>query len=120
MTWQVFRSSETCHSSIATTANTICNYWYPAYDESGESFFDYNYYSDYTGTDEDNNGIGDTPYISLHGNIMDDHPLMFLPSSESKIFPPTEFPFQLIAVLGIGIVMGVFHQQVMQTSMADG
>jgi hypothetical protein len=83
----------------------ISNYWYPAYDEFGENLFDYNYYSDYSGADED--GIGDTPYISLHGNIMDDHPLMYPPGSEPIIPPPTELPFQLVVVLGIGIGIGV-------------
>ena len=83
----------------------ISNYWYPAHDESGENFFDYNYYSDYTGTDEDHDGIGDTPYISLHDNIRDNHLLMYPPGSEPIVSPPTEFPFQLVAVLGIGIVV---------------
>jgi DNA repair exonuclease SbcCD ATPase subunit len=34
-----------------------------------------NYWSDYNGTDEDQDGIGNTPYV-IDGNNMDNHPLM--------------------------------------------
>ncbi|MFW9798767.1 MAG: hypothetical protein ACFFE2_17150, partial [Candidatus Thorarchaeota archaeon] len=46
-----------------------------AYDGSGSNDFDYNYWSDYNGTDADEDGFGDTAYTS--GVIIDNHPLMF-------------------------------------------
>jgi parallel beta-helix repeat protein len=50
------------------------------------NIFDYNYWSDYTGTDADANGFGDTAYT--YTRIIDYHPLMYLPT------PPrwTELP----------------------------
>ncbi|MFW9979980.1 MAG: nitrous oxide reductase family maturation protein NosD [Candidatus Thorarchaeota archaeon] len=40
------------------------------------NLYDYNYYSDYTGLDEDNDGIGDTPYNVPGASPTDDvHPL---------------------------------------------
>ena len=45
-----------------------------------------NYWDNYTGEDADNNGIGDTPYISVAGQ--DNYPLM--ESSENYIIPATE------------------------------
>jgi parallel beta-helix repeat protein len=49
-----------------------------AYDGSGNNNFDYNYWSDYTGTDADEDGFGDTAYTS--GLITDNYPLMFAPT----------------------------------------
>jgi len=43
------------------------NNW--SYNEKG------NYWSDYSGVDEDENGVGDTPYYSYNG-IIDDYPLI--------------------------------------------
>ncbi len=51
-----------------------------AYDSSGNNFWNTtyptggNYWSDYTGTDDNGDGIGDTPYTS--GNVVDHYPLM--------------------------------------------
>ncbi len=62
------------HNSLI--ANTNHN----AYDNSGTNTWDSgsagNYYSDYTGTDSDGNGIGDTPYQIPGGSNMDYYPLM--------------------------------------------
>jgi len=52
--------------------NSAVNAW-----EAGHNIWDNgcegNYWSDYTGTDEDGDGIGDTPYIC---HVQDDYPLM--------------------------------------------
>jgi parallel beta-helix repeat protein len=50
-------------------------------DSEGKAVFDRNYWSDYYGTDEDQDGFGETPHI-FDGN-MDFHPLVYLP------YPPS-------------------------------
>ncbi len=51
-----------------------------AYDSSNADFWNAsyptggNYWSDYTGDDNDNDGVGDSPYIK--GNVVDNYPLM--------------------------------------------
>ncbi|MBN2230774.1 MAG: right-handed parallel beta-helix repeat-containing protein [Candidatus Thorarchaeota archaeon] len=49
-------------------------------DECSGNIFDYNYYSDYTGPDDNNDGIGDIPYdiLGAAGN-QDPHPLIYYP-----------------------------------------
>ncbi|UCH03986.1 MAG: right-handed parallel beta-helix repeat-containing protein [Candidatus Thorarchaeota archaeon] len=51
------------------------------YDKGTGNVFEYNYWSDYTGTDANQDGLGDTPY-TFTGNS-DPHPLVDLPT------PPT-------------------------------
>lgn len=57
------------------------NRWYSTteytYVYDGQYFTSYlgNYWGDYTGTDSDNNGIGDTPYV-IDPNNVDEYPLM--------------------------------------------
>lgn len=46
------------------------NSWYTIHPIGG------NYWDDYTGSDEDDDGIGDTPYAISGGNNSDDYPLM--------------------------------------------
>jgi parallel beta-helix repeat protein len=59
-------------------ASSAVNIWDDGYPSGG------NYWSNYNGTDNDGDGIGDTPYI-LNENNQDNHPLM-----EPTIIP--EFP----------------------------
>jgi parallel beta-helix repeat protein len=71
------------HSSSNNTFyhnNLIDNRRYNANDWSGVNQWDNgaegNYYSDYVGTDSDDNGIGDTPYHQCVGRGIDHFPLM--------------------------------------------
>jgi len=59
--------------------NLINNYGYNAYDGSSNQWdagTEGNYYSDYTGTDSNNDGIGDTPYPIPYSSSVDRYPLM--------------------------------------------
>ena len=59
-----------------------------ALDAGSENVFDHNYWSDYSGMDENSDGVGDTAYIS--GVIIDYHPLMFAPTRPSWIETPKD------------------------------
>jgi parallel beta-helix repeat protein len=50
---------------------------YPTIDYGTHTFADYNYYSHYSGSDGNGDGIGDTPHVF---GAQDDHPLMFPPN----------------------------------------
>jgi parallel beta-helix repeat protein len=61
-----------------------------------------NYWSDYNGTDNDSNGIGDTPYI-IDSDNKDQYPLM-----KPWIIPPPEAPPRnvvLYVITGIGVIV---------------
>jgi len=58
-----------------------------------------NYWDDYTGIDENGDGIGDSPYV--FGNIQDNFPLMECPLSSKE---PNVIPLDLIiSILSIGV-----------------
>jgi len=57
------------------------------YDLGTGNVFDYNYWSDYSGTDANGDGFGDIPYTFTSNS--DPHPLVYLPSL-SWIEPPTD------------------------------
>ncbi len=63
-----------CHNNLINNTN------YNAYDDPNTNTWDSgsagNYYSDYNGTDNNTDGIGDTPYDIPGGNSIDRFPLM--------------------------------------------
>ncbi len=80
-------------------------------DVSGNSY-DYNFYSEYSGTDEDGDLIGDTPH-SILGNspTQDDHPRMTRLEFESPDVPTTptnpDDPLVPDLIMYVAIVGGV-------------
>jgi len=54
------------------------NSLFSGYDNGTNNIFDYNYWSDYAGTDVDLDGFGDAAYVFLANS--DPHPLMYLPT----------------------------------------
>jgi len=75
--------------------NVFMNNAVNALDNALENIFDYNYWSDYTGRDADENGVGDTPY-TFSGN-QDQHPLMA---------PPGSLPFWLESPIDQVVILG--------------
>jgi len=74
-------SSNTLYHNNLIDNAFIDTEWYDtnAYDDSTnqwDSGSAGNYYSDYTGTDNNTDGIGDTPYPILSGGSVDNYPLM--------------------------------------------
>jgi len=61
---------------------------------SGENDFDYNYWSDYTGIDENGDGIGDTPYNDTGVYVFDEHPLMYPIGSAPLLNSPDDIQYE--------------------------
>ena len=84
------------------TQGTPINYW-----DNGQQG---NFWSDYNGIDNNNDGIGDTPYI-IDENNSDNFPLMMpyvTSPSEPELFPTTFVVVAVIvsvAVVGIGLLV---------------
>ena len=79
-----------------------------AFDDSNNSWDDGekgNYWSDYNGTDENYDGVGDTPYHIPGGKNKDNFPLMAPYTGEYK-FKVNEEPlyFMLIVSMGVAII----------------
>jgi parallel beta-helix repeat protein len=80
----VFLRSDSSSNSI--TWNAFVNNTVDAEDAGSSNSFDYNYYSDYVGVDEDNDGLGDTSYpIDGTSPAIDTHPL-FVPLNTHPIW----------------------------------
>ena len=76
---------------ISVTWNALIDNERNGYEMSTTAIlFDYNYWSDYTGVDEDGDGIGDTPYEVIYYNIVDNHPLMYWPWHEPTTTTTTD------------------------------
>ena len=70
--WNRFYHNNLINNTVqasASSLNTEGNAWDDDYPSGG------NYWSDYTGTDSDGDGIGDTPYV-IDENNQDNYPLM--------------------------------------------
>ncbi len=67
--------------------SSTSNFWNASYPTGG------NYWSDYSGNDDDGDGIGDTPYTS--GNIVDSYPLM---NPADNIIPELEWPILMLSL----------------------
>jgi len=106
----IFKNNELSNNSIAISTylsalnqiyhNNFVNNEEQAETQDSQNTFDYlgegNYWSDYNGTDANNNGIGDTPYVVGEQNV-DNFPLMGLFDSFNVLWQGTTFVLETIS-----------------------
>lgn len=121
-------SIKNSYSIVVNMSSFTSTEFRPVYTESSTTIFDYNFYSNYGGIDEDEDGIGDTAYLDLYGSIQDNHPLMYYPwfppipasttstttstststtTSATTPISPDSFQFQLMMMYGLGLSTGI-------------
>lgn len=64
-----------------------------------------NYWSDYSGTDENNDGIGDTPYNISGGSNKDRYPIVAPENVSNDQVPPTQQPLEFVFVVIVGVII---------------
>ncbi len=76
-----------------------CNYWFSEEDSAG------NYWSDYTGKDTNEDGIGDVPYIVDGDSTCDDYPLMIplYSTVEGRVTDTNSAPIEGVQITVAGI-----------------
>jgi hypothetical protein len=88
-------------------------FWCPPLENSWDNGGEGNYWSNYTGTDANGDGVGDTPYVIGDSNI-DNSPLMAPVDIDTKTVPSAPEPFTAalvaasivsIAVVGSGLLV---------------
>jgi parallel beta-helix repeat protein len=98
------------HNSFTTNRyqayDDATNVWDDGYPSGG------NYWDDYTGTDENGDGIGDTPYEIPNGINMDRYPLMAPYTSEDTIPPQVTIvsPKNGFYMGGMRLLSGLFRK----------
>ena len=116
-------NSESAENNTFYRNNFINNYNNHVYIYTGnltgtsnfwDNGYEGNYWDDYNGTDNNRDGIGDTPYIIDDKNV-DNYPLMYTYDIENDgvaLPPPEPFPTMLVAaallivaVVGVGLLV---------------
>ena len=97
--------------------NSFLNNRYQAYDDATNVWDDGypsggNYWDDYTGSDDDGDGIGDIPYAIPDGMNMDRYPLMAPYTSEDTIPPQVKIvsPTNGVYMGGLRLLSGLFQK----------